>query len=354
MGQLVFSVPGGVLGDRFDRRRVLMFSQLVPGVAVLGLAALVLTGQVRVWQVLAFAMLAGLASAAEKPASSGLLYDTVGEARLLNASAFRFMAGSLVRIVGAVAGGYIIDRLGIGQNFLLAAVAYMAAGGCVLGVSTPRTIVRAAEPIAAAIVAGFRYALRTADVRRFLWLSLVTEGFGFSYGTMMPVMAKDVLHVGSVGLGYLTASGGLGQLLATLVVAARGHLMDRSRLAVVGAVGFGLAIALFALVPWFAASLVLAGLVGMMGSVYDSGMATVLLAAASDAMRARVQGLYVATIGFNQIGGFGVGALATLVGAPLALAASGVVAAAGAIALLPRVFGAVESGSATISSSGSG
>jgi MFS family permease len=191
-------------------------------------------------------------------------------------------------------------------------------------------------------------------VRRFLWLSLVTEGFGFSYSAMLPVLAKDVLRVGGIGLGYLTASGGLGQLLATLVVAARGHLMDRGRLAVFGAIGFGLSIALFGLSPWFGASLVLAGIVGVMGSIYDSGMATVLLTAASDAMRARVQGFYIATIGFNQIGGFGVGALATLVGAPLAVAASGVVAAAGAIALLPRVFATAKRGTPPIRPSGSG
>lgn len=337
IGLFAFSVPAGAITDRFDRRRLLVITQLVPAAALAILAPLAIHGAARVWHVALFSLLAGLSAAIDRPASSGLLYDLVGEERLLNASVFRFMAGSLVRMFGAVAGGYVIDRLGIGQNYVLAGVAHLAAAGCVLALPAPGTLTAATEPFWHAVRDGFRYAVRTPQVRQFLFLSLMTEGFGFSYNSMMPVMARDVLGVGALGLGYLTAASGIGQLLATLGLASRGDVANKHRFTVRTAMGFGLAIALFGLSPWYHLSLVLVGLVGVMGSLYDAGMGTTLLLIASDAMRARVQGFYSSTIGFNQVTGFGVGLIATLLGAPIALAISGSIAAGSALALLPRV-----------------
>jgi MFS family permease len=337
VGLLAFSVPGGVLGDRVHRRRLLLLSQVVPALGLLALAPLVLWGAARLWHIMAFSLLTGVTAALEKPASSGLTYDLVGQARLLNASVYRFMAGSAVRVVGAVAGGYIIDRFGTGQNYVLAAAAHVAGAACVLALRAPVAPGRAAEPFLAAVTDGVRYVVRTPQVRQFLWLSLMTEGFGFSYASMLPVMARDVLQVGGLGLGYLSAAGGVGQLAATLGLASQGDLAHKDRFTVTTAIGFGLAIALFGLSPWYPVSLVLVGAVGALGSLYDAGMATVLLLAASDEMRARVQGFYSSTIGFNQVTGFGVGLLATLLGAPAALAISGCVAAGSALGLLPRV-----------------
>ncbi|MGH2374087.1 MAG: MFS transporter, partial [bacterium] len=124
IGMFAFSVPAGAIGDRMDRRQVLVASHAVPGLASLALAALVLFGAVRLWHAIAYAVIVGLASAMEKPASSGLMYDLVGRERLFSASALRFLAGGLIRVVGAVAGGYVIDTLGVGQNYLLVGVAH--------------------------------------------------------------------------------------------------------------------------------------------------------------------------------------------------------------------------------------
>jgi MFS family permease len=337
IGLFAFSVPGGVIGDRLDRRRLLLLSQILPTLGLLALAPLVMLGAVRIWHVIALSLLTGATAALERPASSGLTYDLVGQARLLNASVFRFMAGSAVRVIGAVIGGYIIDRFGIGQNYVLAAAAHVAAAACVLVLQAPGTPRKAAEPFLAAVGSGVRYAVRTPQIRQFLWLSLMTEGFGFSYNSMLPVMARDVLKVGGLGLGYLSAAAGLGQLAATVGLASRGDLANKDRFTVTTAMGFGLAIVLFGLSPWYLMSLALVGAVGALGSLYDAGMATVLLLAASDEMRARVQGFYSATIGFNQVTGFGVGLLATALGAPVALAISGCIAAGSALKLLPRV-----------------
>ncbi len=333
IGMFAFSVPAGTIGDRMDRRRILVASHVIPAVTSLAVAAVVLFGTVRLWHAILYSVIVGLAAAAERPASSGLMYDLVGRERLFGASALRFLAGSLVRVVGAVAGGYVIDTLGVGQNYVLIGVAHVASVACVLRLRVPTPSTQSQAPFLAATREGFTYALHTPRIRRYLWLSLLTEAFGFSYNSMLPVMARDVLRVGGLGLGYLTAASGLGQVVATLGVAGRSRFADEQRVVPAAALGFGVFIALFGLSPWFPLSLALATGIGVFGAIYDAGMATVLLLLSADAMRARVQGLYNSTIGFNLVSGFGLGILATLLGAPGALAITGAITAVSAVVL---------------------
>jgi len=333
IGMFAFSIPAGTMGDRMDRRRLLIVSHVVPGLASLAFAALVLLGGVRLWHTIAYAVIVGLASAIEKPASSGLMYDLVGRERLFSASALRFLAGGLIRVVGAVAGGYVIDTLGVGHTYVMVGAAHVASVACVLRLRVLTQSPQLHPPFLAATLEGLTYALRTPRIRRYLWLSFFTESFGFSFGSMLPVMARDVLRVGGLGLGYLTAASGIGQVAATLAIAGRSRLANEERVVTATALGFGVFVALFGLSPWFPLSLVMVTMVGVFAATYDSAMATVLLMLSSDAMRVRVQGLYNSTIGFNMVSGFAVGTLATLLGAPVALAISGAIAAISALVL---------------------
>ncbi len=316
-----------------DKKRLLTTSHAVPGLVSLAFAALVILGAVRLWHTIAYAVIVGLASAVEKPSSSGLMYDLVGRERLFSASALRFLAGGLIRVVGAVAGGYVIDTLGVGYTYALIGAAHVASVGCVLRLRVPTQSRQPQPPFLVATREGFTYALRTPPIRRYLLLSLMTESFGFSISSMLPVMARDVLRVGGLGLGYLTAASGIGQVAATLAIAGRSRLANEGRIVTATALGFGAFVALFGLSPWFPLSLVLVTVIGVLGATYDSAMATVLLMVSSDAMRARVQGLYNSTIGFNMVSGLAIGILATLLGAPVALAISGTIAAVSALAL---------------------
>jgi len=332
--QTLFSIPGGYVADRFDRRRVLLVSQSAAALGALVIALLVLTNTVRLWHILLYLVMAGAIYSIGKPATSGLVYDVVSERRLLNANAFQFMAGSLVNIIGAVIGGVVIDRVGVGQNYFLVSAAYAIGVGTLLLLRNPSIAVRAGESLVRGITAGFRYALRTPQIKTLLWLSLIIEALGFSYSSMMPVMARDVLKVGAIGMGYLRAMSGVGQLTATLLVASRGDVRDKGTVMVGAAIGFGLFVALFGLAPWFAASLLAVAIVGYFGSTYDATMSTVLQVAVSPEMRSRILGLYFSTTGLNQLGGLGIGILATALGTPAALAIAGTMVMAGAMRLL--------------------
>ena len=323
--------------DRMDRRKILAGVYLLGcgGASVIS-TVVIFMGAVELWHMLLFSALMGLVMAVNQPANTSLTYDIVGPQKVLNANAFRFMGAGVIRVFAAIGGGFLIDSVGVGGNYTMAAVAYAASTGFVLMLSRPQVQTRLREPFLNAITTGLKYAFTTPAVRRLLLISLAVEFFGFSYLWMMPVMARDVLEVGGTGLGYLTAAAGAGSLAAMIVLASRGDVGNKQLLLAVGAIGFGLALAGFGMSPWFPLSLALVFLVGCLSSTYDTSLLTSIQLSASHEMRSRILGLYVSTWGVNQLGGIGLGAIATFLGAPLALFISGLSAAAFVVRHVPR------------------
>jgi MFS family permease len=336
VGQIVFSIIGGAFADRFDRRGLIVFANVASGVISLALAGLAATGAVEIWHVVAAASIGGMLSAIIGPTFSALTFDVVGGTRILNATAFYFMGGAIPRMIAALTGGLLISQWGVAPNFVLVFVLYVFAALCVVPIRR-RAVVRTLEPPLRSLLAGLRYVSQTPVIRGALVLSLVTEVFGFAYLWMLPVIARDVLVVGATGLGYLTAAVAAGQLLSSLALATFGDVRRKGLLLIASTFAFGLAVAFFALSPWFAVSLVLALVVGGLASVYDSAIATVLQVAVSAEMRGRVLGLYVSTWGASQVGGLIVGAAATFVGVPASLALSGAVVALNAVRAISSV-----------------
>ena len=338
----LFGPPTGALMDRLDRRKILAGVYLLGCGGAAVISTVVFMGAVELWHMLLFSALMGLVMAVNQPANTSLTYDLVGPQRVLNANAFRFMGSGVIRIGAAIGGGYLIDTVGVGGNYTMAAAAYLASTGFVLMLSRPKSQSSRREPFLNAITTGLKYAFTTPAVRRLLLISLTVEFFGFSYLWMLPVMARDVLEVGGVGLGYLTAAAGAGSLAAMIVLASRGDVGNKQLLLAVGAVGFGLSVAMFGISPWFPLSLALVFLIGCMSSTYDSSLLTSMQLSASHEMRGRILGLYVSTWGVNQLGGIGLGAVATFAGAPLALFISGLAASALVVRHIPRFLKSSE------------
>lgn len=338
--QAVGSLPGGALADRFDRRRVLLVTQSMSALAALVMAVLVLGGAARLWQVLVFMAFMGTLGSVDRPATNGLYYDLVGPERLLNASALRSIGQSATNIAAALAGGAILQWLGVGHNFLFVSGLHLLGFATLLMLRSAVTVTNLVGPLTRGIAEGVRYATRNPPVRVLLGLSLIIEAFGFASLTMMPVVARDVLRVGGLGLGFLTAAGGLGALLATLRLATRSRVRNQPRLLLIAAIAFGLTIALFGQSRWMPLSLVLAAAVFACGVTYDVTMSAALPTMTSDEMRGRVLGLFAATLAFSQMGGLVVGSVATVLGAPVAITMNGLLAAAGA-GLLRGRFGSI-------------
>lgn len=341
-GHVSAGLFGGILADRVNRRNVLAMAQLLRGLTLAALGLLVLTGQVELWHVLAVALLQGTADAIVAPALNGLIYDTVGPHRLLNAMAAMLAGFHLTWIAGSVVAGTLINAAGIGIGYLVAAGAYSASPMVLLRVHVGQPVRRPREPVWRNLVDGLKYAAANRQLRALLLLSVLVETFGFSYIVMLPVVARDILRVGALGLGYLSAAGSIGALAGTLVVGSLGEIKAKWAMLTIASGGAGVGLLLFALSPWFATSLALAGVVGMALVVYDATIATLLQLVSADALRGRILGMYGLTWGFTPLGGFIAGAVANVLSAPFAIGAGGIVIVSYAAGVLARLGGTAQ------------
>ncbi len=336
IGHIGFGAFGGVIADRTNRRNVLAVVNPVRGLVLAGLGLLVLTDQVELWHVLVVALLQGMADGVIAPAFNGLVYDTVGPRRLLNAMAALQAAFHLAWMSGSIAIGTIISTVGIGAGYLAVAGAYCAGTAPLLFLRPQPPQQRSHEPMWRTLAEGIKYAASSGPLRALLLLSVLMETFGFSYYVMLPVVARDILKVGASGLGYLSAAGSVGAMAGTFLLAALGDFKAKWPMLTVASAGAGAGLVVFALSPWFAVSLAVAGIVGSSLAVYDASMATLLQLLSADALRGRILGLYGMTWGFTPAGGFIAGMVATIVSAPFAIGLGGTIIVGYATGVLTR------------------
>ena len=342
-GHIVFALIGGVLADRLSRRFVLSTFRAISGMVLLGLALLVLQDRAQLWHILVVVFIQGSADGIVAPAFNGLIYDTVGPRRLMNAVAYTLGGFHIFWTVGSVLAGNLINSSGIGVAFALAGVVYSVSVLPLFFMKVARSVQQRQESIWRNLGQGLAYVAGNNSLRALLILSVFTEAFGFSYIIMLPVIAKTVLNVGPTGLGYLSAAGGAGALIGIAVLASFSDFSNKWRLLTVGTLGAGVSIVLFASSSWYAISLVLVAAIGLSLVVYDATINTLLQLTSDENMRGRVLGLYGMTWGFTPAGGFIVGAVASAAGAPIAVGIGGVVIVTYAAAVIARMGARVKS-----------
>ena len=343
VGHIVFALIGGVLADRLSRRFVLSTFRAISGLVLLGLALLVLQDRAQLWHILVVVFIQGSADGIVAPAFNGLIYDTVGPRRLMNAVAYTLGGFHIFWTAGSVLAGNVINSSGIGVAFALAGVVYSVSVLPLLFMKVARSVQQRQESIWRNLGQGLAYVAGNNSLRALLILSVFTEAFGFSYIIMLPVIAKTVLNVGPTGLGYLSAAGGAGALIGIAVLASFSDFSNKWRLLTVGTLGAGVSIVLFASSSWYAISLVLVAAIGLSLVVYDATINTLLQLTSDENMRGRVLGLYGMTWGFTPAGGFIVGAVASAAGAPIAVGIGGVVIVTYAAAVIARMGARVKS-----------
>ncbi len=342
-GHIIFALIGGVLADRLSRRMVLTTFRGISGLVLLGLALLVSQDRAELWHVLVVVFIQGSIDGMVAPAFNGLIYDTVGPRRLMNAVAYTLGGFHISWTAGSVLAGNVINSVGMGAAFALAGVAYSTSVLPLLFMKVPRSVQQRQESIWRNLGQGLAYVAGNSPLRALLVLSVLTETFGFSYIVMLPVIAKTVLNVGPTGLGYLSGAGGAGALIGIALLASFSDFPNKWKLLTIGALGAGTGIALFAFSSWYAISLVLVAAIGLALVVYDASINTLLQLTSDENMRGRVLGLYGMTWGFTPAGGFIVGAVASIATAPLAVGMGGVVIVTYTAAVIARMGARIKS-----------
>ncbi len=335
-GVMTFSFAGGVLADRVDRRNLIIVCQLAQAGYASLMAVLILSGRIELWHVLTVAFVDGGVAALKTPAREALTLDIVGRPSLLRATAANFMAMTFLGIAAPLIGGAVVEAFDIGWAYAIWAGVSLASMFVLLalrGVPTQNAGERSSH--LQEFTLGLKYALSTPVVRTLLLMVLVTELFGWAHESMLPVMARDVLGVGADGLGYLLSVGAAGALVGTLAVSTSGDRWSKGRMMAVGLGGFGLFQALFAVSSWLPASLGLLAAAYALGVVFEATVVTLLQTSVPDHMRGRVLSFQAFMWGISYASGFHIGAIASAIGAPIAIAVGGGIVLLNGLRLLP-------------------
>lgn len=313
---------GGVLGDRYDRKRLVILLQITNVTCMASLAALSAMGRLT-FEYLALAeIVMGTVTAFDWPSRGALTVDLVGRERIASATAMDASGQNLSRTVGPLLSGAIIAALNPGVAFGFLAVTYLASAIAITRVPRPSAVrIRAASPgVWRSLTAGFGHALGDEVVVGVLAITVAMNLFFFPYQQMLPVIADGVFHAGSLGLGLLGAADGFGSLVGTLLIATAFGQKRHGLLFWGGSAVGCLTMVAFALSSTFAVALVFLGLGGLGRAGFSALQSGLILGRASDEMRGRVLGVLSLAIGTGPFGALEVGAVAQAFSASMSLA----------------------------------
>ncbi|NVM95774.1 MFS transporter [Arthrobacter wenxiniae] len=333
---IVFLGPfAGLLGDRVNKRRLLLCTQTAMGLCALLLGLLVVTHTVELWHVYLLAFLLGVASAFDAPSRQAFVSEVVAKEDVPNAVALNSASFNLARLVGPGVAGLVIALFGTGPAFLINAASFAA-----VIFSLWRMRVAELQPVVRVprgrgqIREGFRYIRQRPDLMMIMGLVFMVGTFGMNFQITNALMATSIFHLGPGEYGLLGSVMAVGTLAAALLAARRKRM--RMLYIVGGALAFGVTVAIAAFMPSYALYALALVPVGLASLTFMNACNTTVQLTTDSAMRGRVLAVYMVVLqGGTPIGAPLVGWIATEFGARWSLGIGAVVAfASGLVALV--------------------
>ena len=341
---MLFTLVGGVLADRRDRRRTLLASQYIQMTTATILAALVYFGVVRIWEILMLSFATGFAQAFGGPAYQALIPELVDKRDLPNAIAFNGIQVNIARVLGPLAFGLTIaafahwgfnDEQGMAACFALNATSFLVV---IYTLNLLRVkhipsgkIARMRDELAG----GLKYVKANGDIVALTILAAATTFLGFAVLTFLPIIARDVFKEGAGTYSSLLAFSGAGAILGSLVVAWLGKFKRMGLTSLIVQAIYGFIILGFAMSKTLWMSEALLFLMGASMMVVFSTTTSLVQLIAPNEMRGRVMSIYMLAFrGGMPLGSLTSGYIATFVGAPVVIAANGLLLVAVAVYFL--------------------
>ncbi len=321
---LLFSLVGGVVADRKDRRHLLITSQVIQMSSAFLLATLLALNKVQVWHILSLSFCSGLAQSFGGPAYQALIPRLVKSEDLPNAIALNSIQFNLARVIGPVVGGIAMAQLGATWCFSLNGVSFIAVILSLLFLNERYVPTEKHQSMIESMKEGFSFIRRQAAMASLIFLAFCMTMLGLPIVVFLPVFAKNVLHEGANTYSLLLSTSGAGSVAGALLVAAVGHIRQKGLLALIMLVVFGSMMAGFALSKTLWVSCVFLFLGGAALISCFAMITSLVQLITSDEMRGRVMSVFnVAFRGGMPIGSLVTGALIPLYTAPVVLAANG-------------------------------
>ena len=329
---LLLAPFAGVIVDRWDRHRILVWTQVLSALQSLALALFALSGAITVEWILALQVVQGVINAFDTPARQAFVVQMIEDrADLPNAIALNSTMVNGSRIIGPSIGGIIIALVGEGWCFMIDAISYIAVIASLLAMRVDATPPRASsESVIDELRTGYRYVTGFPPVRTALTLLAIVSAMGMPYSVLMPMIASQVLHGGPHTLGFLMTASGLGAVAGALYLASRRSVLGLGRVMVAATLAFGSGMIAFGLSRSLWLALLILPIAGGGFMIEMASTNTILQTITKEELRGRVMAFYtMAFLGTAPIGSLLAGIVASRIGAPATIIAGGVAVLAG-------------------------
>ena len=338
---LVLTLYGGVVADRVDKRRFIMFLQTVMLLEATALAVLTLTHHVTVYWIWGLAVVFGLATAFEVPARQAFLVELVPSDDLVSAAAINSTTYNLARVFGPAVAGVIVAAAGPGAAFGANALSYIAV---LIGLSRiQKRHLPSASNVRQSVFTGVRFIAASPTLAALAWQMVLLTIFAGSFIPILAVYAREQLTVGAAGYGLLTSFMGVGAAAGAITMGAMSSRFRRPRVAVVSSAVLGVTVILLSLVHVIGVALPLLAIAGAAMASQGIVTATGLQLAAPAELRGRVMAVYsFVVLGLAPIGAFQAGFVAEHLGAGWSIGLSGAIFLVGTAIQRRRLWHGLE------------
>jgi len=330
----------GVLTDRWNKYRVLLFTQVLSMIQAIILTWLCLSGTIQVWQIVLLSIGLGCVNAFDVPARHSFVIDMVEKKQDLgNAIALNSLMFNGARLIGPSIAGIMLATTSEGFCFLLNAVSYVFVIISLLMMKLKvKSVKEKSTRILKELKDGWIYTFGFQPIKHLIILLGISSLMGMSYSVLMPVFAKEILHGGSHTFGFLMGAAGFGALSGALYLASRKTVLKLDRLVPASALLFGTGLILLSFSRVFSLSLVLMVFIGLGMMMQAAASNIIIQTITEDDKRGRVMGFYsMAIMGTAPFGSLIAGWLAKVIGTPWTIFTGGAATIIGALFFLRKL-----------------
>ena len=289
---LFFSISGGKIADKFNKRKVLMLTNLTAGISALSVATLVLTENIKIWHVMFFAFMLGMGNAIDAPVRQSFNVEVVGKQDLPNAVGLNSTNFNIGRLIGPGLSGLLIAAYGTGVSFLLNGLSYLVVIIALINIRESELFIEEKKSSSTKIREAMAYVAARPDILAVMITVFFATSFGLNFNIFNTMMATQVFDKGAAEYGALGSILAVGSLSGA-IISARLEKKRGPRFVMIGSMIFSAILILSAFAPTYLVYSILLPIIGCVALLTFIAANTMVQLRTDSQIRGRVMGIYL-------------------------------------------------------------
>ncbi|MGA1281090.1 MAG: MFS transporter [Candidatus Nanopelagicaceae bacterium] len=333
---LFFSISGGKIADKFNKRKVLMLTNLTAGISALSVATLVLTENIKIWHVMFFAFMLGMGNAIDAPVRQSFNVEVVGKQDLPNAVGLNSTNFNIGRLIGPGLSGLLIAAYGTGVSFLLNGISYLVVIIALINIRESELFIEEKKSSSTKIREAMAYVAARPDILAVMITVFFAASFGLNFNIFNTMMATQVFDKGAAEYGALGSILAVGSLSGA-IISARLEKKRGPRFVMIGSMILSAVLIISAFAPNYLIYSILLPIIGCVALLTFIGANTMVQLRTDSQIRGRVMGIYLTVfLGGTPIVSPFIGIMTQEVGTRPTVAICGLISLLAAIAVFAK------------------